>query len=158
MGVFSGNLISISPTTIKLGLPVKLVVQYWAATSSWWEVINGWYARAEITLDGMEGETPTHYIIGKESRSFSDIINVGPDVMPGYDLNGYITIKCLKGDLSTDYEIVYNQPITIRVEEVPNGDGELPNGDEEGELPIIPIALAAGCLLVITAAATKNKK
>ncbi|HUV55827.1 MAG TPA: hypothetical protein VMV84_01210 [Dehalococcoidales bacterium] len=155
MGVFSGTLYSIVPTSIKVGLPIQLVVAYYVHTSSWWEVLNGWYARVEITLDGLGGVTPTHYIIGKEGRSFSDMITVGPDVMPGYDLNGFISIKCYKGDLSSDYEIVYYGPITIKVEGIPD-DGEEP--DEGKEFPIVAIALAAGALLVVTAAVTKKKK
>jgi len=153
MGVFSGDLISVSPTTIKYGRPIDLVAKWTVSTSSAWEVINGWWADIEITLDGMGGKADSGIIIGYSKKTFTHMINISPDVMPGYNIDGYATIKCYKGGFSSDYEVVYNQPITIRVEGIPNG----PEEEEEG-FPIIPVALAAGCLLVITAAATKNKK
>jgi len=155
MGVFSGELISVLPTTVKVGLPVSLVVKYWVATSSWLEVLNGWYTNVKITLNGMEGTTPTHWIIAKESKSFSDMVTVGPDVMPSHNLNGYVSIKCLKGDLSPDYEIVYYEPISIRAEGVPgDGDGVPP---AEEKFPIIPFAAGVGGLLVVVAAVTRKR-
>jgi len=155
MGVFSGYLISVSPTTIKYGRPIDLVIKWTVSTSSAWEVINGWAAKLEISLDGLEGEQIESNIFGYSTKVFNKMVNVGPDVMPSYNLSGYIIIKCYKGWPSTYYEVVYYEPITIVVEGVPDDNG-LP--DDEGEFPIVPIALAAGCLLVVTAAVTKKRK
>ena len=155
--IFSGELISLEPSTIKAGLPIELVAKYRASTSSWVEAFNGFISGVEITLDGMEGSAYTDIILGS-SHTISLVVVVGPGVMPNYNLTGYVIIKCGKGGWSPYYEVVYHEPITIKVF-VP-GDGEPPDGEPppEGKFPIIPIAIAVGILAVATAAITKKRK
>lgn len=150
---FSGELISINPTTIKAGLPINLVVTYKVTTNSPVEIINGWTARIELTLDGLEGAAETEYIFGW-SRTVKHTVNLGPDVMPGYDLNGYAKIICYKGGFSGYAEVVYYEPIVIHSSYVPDGgNGELPSG----KFPIIPLAIAGGAIVVAAAFLTKKK-
>jgi len=144
---FSGELISIKPSTIKAGLPVDLNVQFTVATSSFWEKINGWWCKITITLDGMEGSKISTYIFGSSKTLFYKI-NVGPDVMPNYDLNGFVTILCSKGGFSSYQETVYDEPITIRV----MTEGVL------GGFPIIPVLVGAGGLLILAVALSQKRK
>ena len=88
--VLSGELISLKPTSIKAGLPISLIATYRVSTSSLWEVINGWSSKIILTLNGLEGSA-TASIFGYY-RTIIHTIDLGPDVMPSYDLNVYAKI------------------------------------------------------------------
>ena len=143
--IFSGELISLTPSTIKAGLPINLVAKFSVATTSWWEKVNGWWAEIEIALDGMSGIVTSSVLYGS-SHTLSYRVAVGPDVMTGYNLDGFLTIKCFKGGFSGYTEIVYFEPITIQAGVIP-----------EGTFPIIPVALAVGVGMVAIAAITKKR-
>lgn len=151
--MYSGAVTSITPAAIKAGLPIKQIIDWWAATDDPWQVIFGWHMKIKVELNGLIGEQSYH-VIGRSVQPINDMeLLIEPDVMPNYDLSGYVSVECRDGVPTP--EIVYYQPITIKVlGGGDGGDGEPPSG----ELPLIPIALGAGVLLVAVAALTKRRK
>lgn len=148
--MYSGGVTSITPAAIKAGLPVNLIVSWWASTDDPLQVLFGWHAKIKIELDGLIGERE-FFVKLRSVQPFNNMkVVVGPDVMPDYNLNGYISVECRNGASATPYY----EPITITSLGIPDGNGEPPDG---GELPLIPIAIGAGVLLVALAAITKKR-
>ncbi len=162
--IFSGELLSLEPAEIKPGRPINLVAKWTVATSSPIEVITGWEAEFVIALDGLEGKSSAGVwdLIGFSRKTFTHMINVGPDVMPSYGLTGYATITCWKGGFSSYYEVVYNEPIVLASAingggNGGNGGGNGGNGEEgEGKFPLIPVAIGVGVVAVAVAAVTRR--
>lgn len=141
--MYSGEVASITPNTIKAGMPIKLFATWWAGNDDAWQILNGWHAKIKVELNGLIGER-SFFILGRSIQPFYDTeILVGPGVMPKYDLSGYVSIECRNGVSSTPYY----QPIIIRTI-VPSPP--VPP-DEEKEFPIIPVAIGIGILLVVAA-------
>ncbi len=150
--IFAGEVISLDPAVIQPGQEIKLLTKWKVSTSSWWEANLGWFAEIEISLGGMSGKKRSAMFY-TPTREFSHLIDVGPDTMPSHDLTGDISITCYKGGFSSYSEVVFFEPIRIRI---PSGSGG--NGQEEvveKKLPIIPIAIVAALGIVAIAAKTK---
>ena len=153
--VLYGSLSSLTPTTIEPGKQIRLRALFHVGTTSWWEWHTGWEADIKISLNGMTGKVRTPYIYDYQ-KDFSYLIDIGPGVMPDYDLSGDVTITCYKGFLSGGQEIVFYEPILIKTP-IPDGDGNDDDGFP-GEFPIVPVAIAAGVGIVALAAIMKKKK
>lgn len=151
MPIFFGEIISLNPAVLRPGQRIKLTTKWRVWTTSWWEANLGWWAGIEITLGGMSEKFESGMFYS-HIKEFNSLIEVGPDVMPNHDLFGDIVITCYKGGFSSYSEIVYSEPIQIKI---PTGNEE--NGENGFGLPLIPLAIAASVGIVVIAVISKRK-
>jgi len=85
---YSGQISTISPDSIKVGDPLKIVVSYWARTTSATDYITGWQTKLDVSLNGFSKlETNTH--LGSETTRVQEI-NLG--TMPNKNLSGRVIL------------------------------------------------------------------
>lgn len=164
--IFSGIVSGVEPAIIGAGEPITLQISWEAETSALFEQINGWRARAIITLDGMEEDIASSTLFGASNTGIFEV--TFPGVMQ-QNMNGHITLSCLKAGFSDYEERVDERDFAISlIGAACEIDADCPEGyvckngvcvpeGEPGKFPVLPVVLIAGGVIAAAVSLGKPK-
>ena len=126
--MFTGNIISITPSEISAGDPLKLKVEYHAETTSWFEKINGWSTGVKVSspLATQKVWAPGYHYGG----SFDGSLVIYLGAMPSYPQVLTVELIATPGGFSLDQ---YTIDVKTHYIEALESDIPIPppNGDED---------------------------
>lgn len=105
--VYSGNIVTVTPSSIQEGMPIAVTVAFKAATTSLVEKINGWWTGVEFNLIS-GGNNIKQTLDGSIAfgASVSKSVAAYMGIMPGSDVTGTVRLLGYKGGFSMYYEVL----------------------------------------------------
>jgi len=114
--VFSGQIVSVTPKSVKAGAPLQITVGWQAHTTSLIEATNGWKVKAIVKIESVSKEALSSLLAGFDNAGN---LSVNFGAMPASPVDGVIVLRCYKALLSSYYEDVDSASFQVLVTEEP---------------------------------------